>query len=99
VRTELEALGVEVVAVTPEPFSSNANWRALNDLRYEVWSDASVVLFAHYMVSQNENETRLLDDEGNVVLVYDTDMISLDVEGHANLVLEDVQLLWGDAAR
>ncbi len=77
--------------------ADNAAWKADQGFAYELWSDLDRELALHYGAASSASQsmasrvTRILDEEGTLVLEYTV----LNVSAHPQQVLEDCQQLFG----
>jgi peroxiredoxin Q/BCP len=88
---------VQIIGVSFDTPAENQAWALDEGFEFDLWSDADRVLAMHYGAASSPTQgsasrvTRLLDEDGYVVLEYAVSSVGT----HPFQVLEDVEALWG----
>ena len=96
--SDFQALGVDIIGVSFDAPATNETFKDSNSFPYELWSDTNKDLAKYYGATGGffgaKRITRLLDEDGTLLVVYDN--VDATLYSHAVNVLDDCTAIFGD---
>lgn len=92
---------MQIVGVSFDAPSKNAQFIAAESFKFPLWSDTKRELALYYGAAKSEKQafatrvTVVLDPEGRWRLFYSPSAIGFDMYNHPGVVLEDVKAILG----